>query len=166
MSLRLEWEQEPETLQLLERTLIHRYHSAKDLFSQGDYDMTVYLLGYVAEMVLKTAYFRFRRESITRDVKDMISFARRNGRSYIAGIADESYHSVLFWAELLRVERQATNRSLPSITDTYLATFSRTVYLNWWIEMRYHPNRVTRFDALEMLEATSWLFDNRAELGV
>ena len=115
---------------------------------------------------LENGLLSFRRESIIRNVKDMNSTARQRGRNYIPRVPDEFYHSILFWTELLRAERRAVSRPLPSVTEMYLAVFCRVVYLNWYVEMRYHPNRATRADAEEMSEAVGWLFDNRVELGI
>ena len=165
MSLRLEWEAETETPQLLELALIDRFNSANTLLAQSEWDAAIYLYGYVAEMVLKTAYFRIVGNNPADPVSAMLRPARNAGNRLIPGIADESYHSLRFWSELLRAEWQQQNRPLAAITEMYLIEYSRVLYLNWMVEMRYHPNRADRHEAGDVAEAADWLFNNRAEIG-
>ncbi|MBC7805940.1 MAG: hypothetical protein H7145_07295 [Akkermansiaceae bacterium] len=165
MSLRMEWEGEAETPQLLERALIDRFRSANELLAQGEWDVAIYQYGYVAEMVLKTAYFRVIGNNPADPVAAMLRPARNAGNRLSLGIPDENYHSLRFWSELLRAERRQQNRPLPSVIEMYLIAYTRDLYLNWMVEMRYHPNRATRPEAVDVAEAADWLFNNRAELG-
>ena len=76
MSLRLEWVGETETPQLLELAMEDRYVTASALLARGEWDGAIYLLGYVGEIVLKTAYFRLRGESLASPISAMLFAAR------------------------------------------------------------------------------------------
>ncbi|GAB4459957.1 MAG: hypothetical protein OHK0029_23200 [Armatimonadaceae bacterium] len=165
MSLRVEWEGETETPQLLERALVDRFSAANALLAHGQWDTAIYLFGYVVEMVLKTAYFRAIRNSLFAPVGAMLRPARNAGNRLIPGIPDENYHSLRFWSELLRAERRQQNRVLHPVTEMWLAEYTRVLYQNWMVEMRYHPNRADRRTAVDVAEAATWFFDHRAELG-
>jgi hypothetical protein len=95
----------------------------------------------------------------------MLRPARNAGNRLIPGVADENYHSLRFWSELLLAERQQQNRPLNADIEMHLVESSRILSLNWMVEMRYHPNRANRTEAIEVAEAADWMFNNRAEIG-
>ena len=165
MSLRSDWDSELETPQLLEVALIDRYEAAYEILPLAEWDATIYLFGYVAEMILKTAYFRVIGNSLADLVKPMLVPARNNGAALIPGISYESYHSLRFWSELLRAERNIQGRGLPAATENILIQYTNLLYDKWMVEMRYHPNKANEADAREVAEAVQWLFDNRIDLG-
>ena len=165
MSLRSDWESELETPQLLEIALIDRYKSAYETLPLAEWDAAIYIFGYVAEMILKTAYFRVVGNSLAAPVKPMLSPARSRGEELIPGVNHDSYHSLRFWSELLRAERSDQGRGLLTDTENSLIEHTNNLYDKWMVEMRYHPNKATEADALEVAEAVQWLFNNRIELG-
>jgi hypothetical protein len=116
-------------------------------------------------MVLKTAFFRVQGNNLAGDVATMLSASRRAGAQLIPLIPHESYHSLRFWSELLLATRRQQGRALSVGTELELQYYNRILYMNWMVEMRYHPNRANETEALEVAEAATWLFNNRSELG-
>ena len=165
MPLRLEWDQEPETPQVVELALIDRYASAQQLMLVEEWDAAIYIFGYVAEMVLKTAYFRVRGNNPSDTVALMLSPAKTRGQQIIPDIAHENYHSLDFWSALLRAERTQQQRPLLPAVEAQLISFTQTLYQNWMVEMRYHPNRASEANAQLVADAAEWLFSIRVELG-
>ncbi len=164
MSLRVEWEQEGETPQLLELALEDRFKAAKELLARGEWDAAIYLFGYVAEMTLKVAYFLYIGNRSTDSVVAMLAPARSEGVRLTLGIDHESYHSLRFWSELLQATRQEDNLALPSGIGADLVRHVAVLYSNWKVDMRYHPNRATQAQAQKVADAAEWLFNNRVAL--
>lgn len=129
MSLRLEWDAEHETPQLLELALVDRFNTARQLLTIAEWDAAIYFFGYVAQMVLKTAYFRVHGNRLTDRVKEANNLARRSAQYLIPNTIEyESYHSLLFWAELLKAERRRLNRSLPAMIEMNLSAYIPKFY--------------------------------------
>ena len=116
-------------------------------------------------MALKTAYFRVVGNNAADPVGPMLRPARNAGRLLLPGVSDENYHGLLFWSELLRAKRHEQSRPMGPDMEATLGGYTRVLSLNWMVEMRYHPNRADRADALEVAEAATWIFNNRVDLG-
>ncbi len=79
MPLRADWELETETPQLFELALVDRYETANQLLASGGWDAAIYFYGYVAELILKAAYFRFLGNNISDPIASMLNPARVRG---------------------------------------------------------------------------------------
>jgi hypothetical protein len=153
-----------ETLQDLELAAERRYREGVELIARGHPAGGIYLMGYVAEMVLKYAYFRYVGARPSDRVTPRLGPARARGRILIPGILDESYHSLEFWSRLLRAERQRDNRPLQPEIDAPFVQRTRRLHQNWWVHMRYLPDHVQDWELRCMRADVGWLRKQRLQL--
>ena len=158
MSLRARLEDIQETVQELEDASEARYRESILLLdSEATRTAGVYLLGYSAEMLLKTAYFRFVGAASSDAVADLLGAAKAASKALQLGVDSENYHSVIFWAQLLVVSRHQEKRKLTQRMEKELLTRTEVLYRNWWIEMRYHALNATEQEARALREEVQWL---------
>jgi len=83
----------------------HRYWDGFALATSGETRNVgaVYLLGYVAEMLLKVAYFRIEGFPRHGDVDHARSAARRQARLY--RLQRRNDHDLLYWRDLIERRR-------------------------------------------------------------
>ena len=124
----------------------------------------VYLQGYVAEMLLKNAYFRFTGAMPSDLIQPRLGPALVRGRALIPNIRHESYHSLRFWALLLREERRARHRPLASVLDGPFVSRTRRLYLNWSVRMRYQHDQAQALEVASVYDDTLWLRDHYVAL--
>ena len=169
MSLRNRLAIVPETIQEFTGAAEDRYWEGIELLVDGQYHGGIYLLGYVAEMLQKSAYFSFRGEAPTSLVWPMLNPAWRRGADWFSGSFSPNspdYHNLDFWARLLIEERRRAGRPLPyHLHSPYLIHSSR-IYLGWWIEMRYRRAAANQDDAENMLDSVSWLRRHYIDLAI
>ncbi len=119
MPLRQRLETVPETVQEFDLAAREKYREGEVLLASGHRGAGVYLLGYSAEMLLKSAYFRFVKSQIgLRKVTStitgpMLRNAAREGIRLHIRYDPESYHSLLFWGLLLSAIRKDQADPLP-----------------------------------------------------
>lgn len=84
------------------------------LVALGHWDGGIYLLGYVAEMVLKIAYCRLDPTlSSTTVVKDVFGVAAGQWRGLFRTNLPKNYvHDVLFWEVVLSEQRRTLHKPL------------------------------------------------------
>ncbi|MCK4342466.1 MAG: hypothetical protein KAY37_12170 [Phycisphaerae bacterium] len=162
MTLRRQTEKQEETLQEMELAAELRFGEGLQLLYEGWRSGGVYLLGYVAEMLLKISYFRYRGANPS----DLVSLApaRTAGQVLIPGIAYESYHSLRFWAALLFETRRWQGRPLPAEVADPFVQRTRRLYQTWWVEMRYRQDYADEWDVENVLSDVTWLRDHYALL--
>ena len=158
MSFRERLEAEPETVQEIEAAAELRYEEAI-LFLKNEATRTigVYVMGYAAEMLLKTAYFRFRDAASYDNVGDLLGAAKLSAKALEVVAVSENYHSLLFWTQLLLRTRSQDKRKLPKYLETELHLRTERLYQNWWVEMRYHALTATEQEALLIRKDVEWL---------
>ena len=164
MSLRIRLEGIAETLQEFELALEDRFAVGQHLIVNGYPDAGIYLLGYVAEMLLKTIYFRFTGAGPADLVGPRLAPARTVGRMLLPQITDEHYHSLRFWAMLLQAERDRQGRPLPVNIALLFEVCTERLHNNWFVEMRYRRNQAMTAEALAVLSDVGWLRANRLDL--
>ncbi len=164
MPLRYRNESELETLQEMEFAAEDKYWEGIELLSSGRGGGGVYLLGYVAEMLLKIAYFRFIGARPADRVGAYLGPARNAGRLLIPGIDREQYHSLRFWASLLFQRRRQEHRPLPDDVAAPFRQRTRRLYQAWWVEMRYRRDRCEAWDSHNVYEDVTWLRNHYAAL--
>lgn len=160
MTLRELNENTPEAILEFQAAAEDRYWEAFALMTEGYHSAGIYLAGYVAEMLLKSAYFAFSGQSLTAEVWPMLAPAWNRGCIYFPtsfSTSAREYHNLDFWARLLREERRRNGVALPWYTDNAYLGHTRLLHLTWWVEMRYRHAQATAQDAEEALEAISWL---------
>src|SRR5262249_46893628 len=124
----------------------------------------VYLAGYVAEMILKAAYFRLRGWSPTApirmaDLRNAVNHAVTvRGVTFAPpGRRCPDLHHLPGWRDLLIAERSHHGPAyLPRFRRALVARVS-ALALNWSPELRYHSNRPHRAEVRVSLEAADWL---------
>jgi hypothetical protein len=117
----------------------------------------VYLLGYVAEAALKSAYLRVMGHGpVTPVGKQVLKTVQ--ARLKAAGvIADpESFHGLEFWCEALVLARAQKAIAFSTQVETELRAKVALVYDLWWVEMRYKQPRTTAIERQEVLAAAAW----------
>ena len=124
----------------------------------------MYLMGYSAEMLLKSAYFRFSGAQPTDRIAALLGPAQQTAQRLIPGISRETYHSLRFWALLLRAKRRQQNNPLPLAVDAPFVSRTRRLYQNWWIGMRYRPDSAQPRETLILLDDMDWLRANYGRL--
>ena len=150
----------PETIQEFNAAAEDRFWDGVSLLVDGRYDGGIYLLGYVAEMLLKSAYFSFRGEALTVEVWPLLNPAWRRGADWFPGsfsANNPDYHNLNFWSRVLAEERRRAGQSLPfHLHNEYVVHTSR-LSMTWWVEMRYRRGVAGQTDAEGMLESVTWL---------
>ena len=170
MALRSRLSVLPETVQEFDLAIAERYSEGQRLIIAGSASGGVYLLGYVAEMLLKNAYFRFTGARLSDEVGPRLGPAKaagrdRYGNGLIPNIDHEAYHSLRFWAMLLQAKRTEQEQSWANIDFTLeFERCTERLYNNWWVEMRYRRSLAKPEEALQALNDVGWLRTNQRTL--
>ncbi len=165
MSLRRRLESSPETVQEFELAAEQKYFEALELMASGYRGAGIYLMGYVAEMLLKVAFFRYDGARPADLVGPRLGPARRRGRARIPrDVPWENYHSLNFWSLLLICERRWRNDPLPARIEARLRQRTRRLYQHWWVEMRYRRDSSRSLEVQTVYDDATWVRDNRVAL--
>ena len=164
MTLRRRLEAAPETVQELDFASVQKYREGVALVGAGHFGGGIYLLGYSAEMLLKNAYFRHTGASAVDRTQPRLAPALAAGRLYIPAIPHESYHSLQFWALLLREVRRRQRRPLPPLVDASFTARTRRLHQTAWIGMRYRRDQATALEAQSAQSDAAWLQRHYSEL--
>jgi hypothetical protein len=158
LPLRAQLESSPETIGDLMVAAEQRYREGQALMTAGRWGAGIYLMGYSAEMYLKTACFQVTGSSLADQVRPLLRLAIAEGRATFPAVRNESCHSLLFWAHLLLRERRRAGLApwSPMMRRQFLSHVGK-LYSTWWVEMRYRPDRARPADGLNILSWTGWL---------
>jgi len=171
MPLRTLLESTTETVQDLVLAAEERYWEAYELVVQGHPFAGAYLVGYAAEMLLKTAAFRFDGASPGDLVAPRLGPAKAFGVSYFPNIHCEGYHSLRFWVTFLRLKRTSAGQPLPATLYADLGPRVDRIYGTWRVSMRYRSamlpasvSSAAQAEALSLLEDVDWLRKHHSDL--
>ena len=164
MTLRSDLEGCSETVQEFELAARQKYFEALELMVSEHGGGGIYLMGYVAEMLLKNAFFRFTGALPADGVERRLAPARKWAEGQSLGVDPESYHSLRFWAWLLIKRREFSGAPLPVAVEGQLRRCADRLYENWWVEMRYRQDRSSTRQAETVLADVNWLYDHYAVL--
>lgn len=157
----------PETVQDLELASGDRLWEGLDLLVAGRTAGGVYLLGYVAEMVLKNACFLFDGARPADQVSPRLGPLRKLGKLHFPAIQREGYHSLVFLYHALLYKRNLAGRPLPLPMARQLGRRVARVHGMWTVTMRYYPDgQVLPVDSENVYDDVSWIYDNRLKMGV
>lgn len=147
-----------ETLQDFELAREARLWDGVSLWCGRREQGSVYLLGYHAEMSLKSAYFRFRGDPSTTLI-DRSQLNTAAARAGLLGVATppEAFHSLRFWRDLLVAERLARGLPLPTLVQNELHRHVETLYSRWSVHLRYQAPVSTLADVETVAAAAEWL---------
>ena len=162
LRIRLENLRQHEMLQDLILAAESRYWEGLELLTSGKVDGGVYLLGYVAEMLLKHACLRIDGLGPLDPVT--LGPQRTYGRHHFKHIAHESYHSVRFWGRVLLHRRRAVGNPLPGTIERELLRRVRRLYQNWWYQIRYRSPLADATEAEQVYDDVTWLRDRGTSL--
>lgn len=147
-----------------------RLAEAEALLEAHQWDGSVYLAGYVAEMLLKIAYCRLDPTfPLGGTVSYVFGPARAvwNSLTPMSSLPDQHKHSLLFWETVLDVRRQMSAVA-PAEWGLRLSASRHllTIRLSWRVDLRYQSPLVTEGEARSACVAARWLFDNKESFGV
>ena len=157
----------PETLAQMAAAAPQRLAEGEALVEREFWDAGIYLLGYAAEMILKTSYCR-----IDPSVPPTLPVETRFGpaksqwqRNYgPAPVPDQYKHSLIFWEGVISLERAAQGK--PPLSPSVALLLSRCVRLisnERDVRMRYQPAQATADEARRVLVAVRWLTANQRD---
>jgi hypothetical protein len=152
----------------MERAAHERYFDSVALATGSDSRPTgaAYLAGYVAEMLLKTAYYRTRGvgqlDDAAPELRGMRSRALAIGCTWSPGSRGHNLSDI---CDLLIKERDFRGRAF----DPYFAALLRghviTVFEHWSERLRYKDIAASEGELAELFASVSWILDNYAVLG-
>lgn len=158
----------PETVGDMLQASHVRFEEGMTLMDAGHLDGGIYLLGYVAEMILKIAFCRMDATMPpTITVRSKFPDAVTHWRSHTGATSPpRGYeHSFIFWETVLPYERAGQHKPPLGIIVAYtLSQCIKVVSDNWDVKMRYQPRTATGAEADEVRLAVVWLHDNQTSL--
>jgi hypothetical protein len=161
MGYRAILEASPETVQDMEMSAQQRLDEAMVLYVAERHHTAIYIAGLSAEMYLKTACFFLGGAGPANPVGALL--APLNPRRYTPPFRGdfESGHGLWFWSQELQHRRQ--NLRLRRAPNRFLQVIA-TIYMDWFIGMRYRPGSATGDDAARFITQVEWLANNHAKL--
>lgn len=116
----------------------------------------VYLLGYVAEMLLKVAFFRRTALPDTADIAPALNKAKQHA----AWHKKKNLHAVEAWADLLIAERANRGDPLDPALAGSLRFHAATIAGNWSESLRYKESDALESEFATVYESVEWLRRN------
>ena len=161
MSLVARLEPLVETVTEMEAAAEGRYREGRKLVLDGYYHAGIYLLGYAAEIWLKTALCRVDPALLLTDTVDSHVGPARYRWRLVFGGRPPSGHDLLFLALSLEDERRRVGKpQLITVSPVLGRAFNGIIgltYDNWFVEMRYRHPDASIVEAEEMLNGIEWL---------
>lgn len=118
-----------------------------------------YLFGYVIEISLKVAYFRFLSIGLTDNLRPYLAAASPSFRRRKVNL-----HNVEVWAEHLLQTRQRYGRPLEPVLAAMLLIKAKDVALNWAEWMRYRRSISASDDVSKIHALADWFIDRHHAL--
>jgi hypothetical protein len=159
---------QPETVGDMEFAADQRYLEGLELMIQGRLWAGVYLMGYSAEISLKTAcFFHLPQVTAASSVAALRWQCKNQFESAYPTINYNSGHGVNWWSRVLCDLRYAESQKLQSARLDFGSLFKQEIqfrsdrlYNNWWVEMRYRNSAVSNSDLYDVFDDVSWLRTN------
>ena len=155
----------PESITGFEAAAEEKYEDGFNLMASPSPGNGVYLMGYVAEMLLKSAYFRLIGLSATATItRTELNQARSAARTLGVAAPEESLHGLEFWGELLIKTRRQGVLMAPLI-EAELDKRTKLLAQNWFVEMRYQALQgISLSDVEAVLDDVIWIKSNYEQL--
>ena len=166
MPIRSQVQTATETILGFEAAAEEKYEDGFSLMASPSPGNGVYLMGYVAEMLLKAAYFRFQGLPDA----DPLTFhhlkqARQDAKNLYGVTADDDhFHGVDFWGELVTQARRHKNLPLSLSVEQELDQRTKRLAQNWFVEMRYFSLKISLKDVEAVLDDVVWIKSHYEEL--
>jgi hypothetical protein len=161
MGYRTILEASPETVQDLELSAWRRLDEASVLCIGKKYHTSIYIAGLSAEMFLKTACFFLGGAQPADRVDTLLAPVRPRVYTPPFRADFESGHGLWFWSQELIDRRKRFRFGRPP--NRFLQIMA-SLYLDWFIGMRYRPGAATPRDAIRFITQVRWIADNHAAL--
>lgn len=140
-----------------------RLGDAHAALTTGSPTGSVYLAGYGVEMVLKHAALRTEGLPPHATVRDALAPARGRLGAWLGPIEHESYHSLEFWALLLRETFRHRRGAVPALVKSAVQSACH-LHQCWQVALRYRSALVAGPDAKEFLRMAGWFPSHANEL--
>ena len=149
----------------MEAAARHRYLDGLLLATSDRERLTgaMYLLGYVAEILVKTAYYRLRGVRPFDDVADELHGMRNRART-LGFPWQGNWHNLESLAGLLVVERAATGSPMEPLFAAEFQARAASVGGHWSEILRYKEAATFESELDEVFESVEWLVANHAQL--
>ncbi len=121
----------------------------------GNETGALYLLGYVAEMLLKTAYFRVAGVPFADNVAPSLKAASNNA-AWLGG----NLHNLQSWVALLNAVRVVQGQPWDVATASLVDRHVRIIDSHWRESLRYTSFSAVPAELEEVLASVDWLRDN------
>ena len=155
----------PETLSDFLLAANDRYREAEELLLAQEYDGCVYLLGYAAEMWLKSACLRLRGLGPVDRVKDALPALKKAMKQIAPTVPFVDNHDLSYFVECVLHLRAYWGRPLPLDLERELRQqVSMALHEEWTVEMRYRRSALTAPDAWAALLNAWWIKGNWTQL--
>ncbi len=145
-----------------------RLRECEALLAAQEWDGSVYLAGYVAEMLLKVAYCRIDPAFPVNGLVDTIfGPAVKLWKTLVPGatLPFQHKHNLLFWEQVLGPHRVLSGFKPMEWGEALLMSkHLLTIRLNWRVDLRYQSPLVAESEAQDVCVAARWLFDNKRAL--
>lgn len=156
----------PHCINEFRAAALQRHRDALALVDAGRRTGAVYLWGYVAEMVLKSAIFHawgYQRDE-TIDLNDV--HAARQLAPFVGLRWTGSSHNVAAWGELLvRFRASFPGVAYPSANfGVQVVAQTRALYQTWRESLRYRKNLAYSFEVQSVRSVVEWLLDHMTVL--
>lgn len=153
-----------ELLQDFELAAEERFLDAQELLARGHGTGAAYLAGYVAEMLLKNAIFRFDGARPFDRIYPRLHPAKKWAQKSLPGIKFTNFHDIWFWAHVLRKKRLERGRPLPEAFGQNLMRVAYRINRAWAVDLRYFGFEVSVSFAKRSFEDVAWIKKNHAIL--
>lgn len=146
-----------ETWPGMERAAEQRFWDGLTLATGGAGHETgaIYLFGYAAEMLLKTAYFQVIGVPPSRNIAPHLAAARRDA-SWRGG----NLHNLQSWFALLNDARAIQGNSWDAVTAATVERHVLIVASHWREFLRYTSLSAADAELEEVLTSVDWLLGN------
>ena len=154
------------TLQDADLATEDRLREGQFLVANGFPAAGVYLMGYVAETLLKTAYVRIAhpRARPGYNLGASLREARVVGDVLLPYIDADSFHSIRYWAMLVEAVRRGQGREMPDALRLPFEAHTEYLHRYWKVDMRYLPADVLPSEAVQYEQSVLWVRVHHTDL--
>ena len=165
MPLRAIIKSSPETISDMILAADDRYLEAEELLLLHQYDGSVYLFGYAAEMWLKAACFRMRAIGPNEHVKEALGPLKQWMKQSAPTVQFTDFHDLSFYANCIWELRAAQGRPLSIVLSTEMRVrIVAGLYEEWIVDMRYRRAGLVVDDAWNAMQSAWWMKTNWTDL--
>lgn len=140
-----------------------RFGDAQACVVSGSPTGAVYLAGYCVEMTLKHAALRAEGLRPFDQVRDALAPARARLTAWLGPVEHETYHSLEFWALLLRETFRNRRGNVPALIQQASRRAAR-LHHGWRVALRYYERMIPTADAEAFLREAGWFTAKAEEL--